>query len=276
MRSRPLFPALCGRMGRRETRDRRRSPPVSRFARPPLPPPFGPGLVPRGQRRGDRHSRHPAGRQGRADSLHPSPGSCAGTEKTPPPARASPLSHTSLQECRPPASGGPPQTPVTPPKNAVPQPEIFSVPPFGDRPAERAAPAGRPHPLGRPPKKSRAGQRAKVEGKGRAGATARGTLAPKIAPLPGPSAPPKAPAPAADIPFWGTRSPPLRGGPSLHCPPSQGVIGPRRPLPRLPRSAAPSPDRRIPPKIAPSPANQKAIYLNEYHSLTSSAGCAIL
>ena len=266
MRSRPLFPAPCGRMGRRETRDRRSSPPVSRFAGPPLPPAVRPGTRPPRTKVGGKQPqprpRRPAGAGGQ---LAPPPGSCAGAEKTPPPARVSPLSHTSLQECRPPASGGrppaPPQTPVTPPKNAVPRPEVFSVPPFGDRPAERAAPAGRPHPLGRPPKKSRTEQRAKVEGKGkgRAGARARGTLAPKIAPLPGPSAPPKAPAPAADIPFWGTRSPPLRGGPSLHCPPSQGVIDPRRPLPRLPRSAAPSPDRRIPPKIAPSPANQKTI-----------------
>ena len=244
MRSRPLFPALCGRMGRRKTRDRRRSPPVSRFARPPLPPPFGPGRVPRGQRRGDRHSRHPAGRQVRADSLHPSPGSCAGTEKTPPPARASPLSHTSLQECRPPASGGPPQTPVTPPKNAVPRPEIFSVPPFGDRPAERAAPAGRPHPLGRPPKKSRAGQRAKGKGRGqgqgKGGSNGKGNTRPKN----------RSPA-GAVCTAQGTR--PRRRYPVLGDALSPTPRRPLSPLPPFPRRYRP------PPSSPPSPQVRRAL-----------------
>ena len=133
MRSRPLFPALCGRMGRRETRDRRRSPPVSRFARPPLPPPFGPGHVPRGQKGGTGAAdTPPAGRCRRGGQLAPlARVLCRGRKNAAASAGLPPVPHLSAgvpspRERRPPPA--PPQTPVTPPKNAVPRPEIFSVP----------------------------------------------------------------------------------------------------------------------------------------------------
>ncbi len=78
------------------------------FCPSPTPPAIRPGTRPPRAKEGGQAQptpRRPAGAGG-ANSLHPSPGSCAGAKKTPPPARASPLSHTSLQERRPPASGG--------------------------------------------------------------------------------------------------------------------------------------------------------------------------
>lgn len=246
MRSRPLFPALCGRMGRRETRDRRRSPSVSRFARPPLPPPFGPGHVPRGQRRGEnRRSRHPAGRQVRADSLPPPPGSCAGAEKTPPPARVSPCPTPLCRSAVPPraeTSARPAADPShTAQKRGPPARDLFRAP--IRRPPGRKGCPRRSSPPPRPPSEKepdRAKGKGRGQGQGKGGGNGKGNTRPKN----------RSPAGAVRT-AQGTR--PRRRYPVLGDALSPTPRRPLSPLPPFPRRYRP------PPPSPPSPQIRRAL-----------------
>ena len=247
MRSRPLFPALCGRMGRRETRDRRRSPPVSRFARPPLPPAVRPGTRPPRAKGGNRRSRHPAGRQVQAGrtACTPRPGPVQGPKKRrrqrgPPPC-PTPLCRSAVPP-RAEASVRPAADPShTAQKRGPPARDLFRAP--IRRPPGRKGCPRRSSPPPRPPSEKepdRAKGKGRGQGQGKGGSNGKGNTRPKN----------RSPA-GAVCTAQGTR--PRRRYPVLGDALSPTPRRPLSPLPPFPRRY------RHPPSSPPSPQVRRAL-----------------
>lgn len=246
MRSRPLFPAPCGRMGRRKTRDRRSSPPVSRFARPPLPPAVRPGTRPPRAKEGGQAQptpRRPAGAGGQPAPL--ARVLCRGQKNAAASAGLPPVPHLSAgvpspRERR--AAARPAADPShTAQKRGPPARDLFRAP--IRRPPGRKGCPRRSSPPPRPPSEKepdRAKGKGRGQGQGKGGGNGKGNTRPKN----------RSPAGAVRT-AQGTR--PRRRYPVLGDALSPTPRRPLSPLPPFPRRYRP------PPPSPPSPQIHRAL-----------------